>query len=89
MKSSRQLQTTHICIFEIKDGDKDYTVRNWPDEFQEQLEVDLDEKKLTNLNYDADITQAIITAELAIGRNVRLNCLIVNDDFTSSYMVFA
>ena len=89
MKNPGQLQTTHICVFEIIEGDRDYTVRNWPESFQEQLEIDLDEKKLTNLNYDADVTQAIIASELAIGRNVRLNCLIVNDDFSSSYLVFA
>ena len=70
------------------DADRDYTVKNWPEALQEKLEIDVDEKKLLNLNYDAEITQAIIATESAISNNVRLTAFIINQDFTSSFMVF-
>lgn len=46
MRAHGSQKTNHICIFEVSDADRDYYVRNWPEALQEQLEIDLDEKKL-------------------------------------------
>ena len=48
-----------IFVFEITDGDWLYSVTNWPVELQDQLEDDLDVKKLKKLNYDVEITRAL------------------------------
>ena len=56
MRAPGTQKTGHICVFEIIDSDRDYTVKNWPEAMQERLEIDIDDKKLTKLNYDAEIT---------------------------------
>ena len=43
----------HILVFVVTEGDKCYIVTNFPDALQDQLENDLDNKRLTVLNYDA------------------------------------
>ena len=48
-----------LLVFEIVEGDRLYTVANWPEYLQEQLEIDLDHKNLQVLNYDQEITMAL------------------------------
>lgn len=46
MRAQGSLKTNHICIFEVSEVDREYYVKNWPEALQEQLEIDLDQKKL-------------------------------------------
>lgn len=72
----------------ITEGDKDYTVMNFPDYLQDQLEEDLDGKGKQQLNYDAEVTRALNSAERTIP-GAALASLMVNQDFDSSYIIFA
>ena len=65
-----------------------YTVLNFPEYMQEQLEEDIDLNKLTHLNYDNDISRAISSQERTIP-GAALASLMIHDDFHSSYFVFA
>ncbi len=58
-----------------------YTVRAWPDHLQEQLNEDIDIKRLNKLNYDEEVTRALNAEEKLIGHNSALASLMVNDGF--------
>ena len=78
----------HILVFTIMDGNKDYTVKNFPDYLQDMLEEDLDAHNKTQLNYDEEISSALNSLERAIP-GAALASLMVNQDFDSSYVIFA
>ena len=46
-------------VFVITNDDQMYTVLNFPEYLQEQLDDDIDEKKKTHLNYDDEISRAL------------------------------
>ena len=66
-----------------------YMVCPWPDYLQEQLEEDVDVKKLKVLNYDEEISRALNAQEKLIGHGSALASLMVNDGFEQSYIIFA
>ncbi len=85
-RSGRKAQ---ICVFMIAGGNKMYTVRAWPDYLQEQLNEDIDIKRLSQLNYDEQMTRALNAEEKLISRGAALASLMVNDGFEQSYIIFA
>ena len=78
-----------ILVFVESNIDKLYHVVNFPEYLQEQLEEDIDEKKLKQLNYDLEISRALNAEEKKIANGAALASLMVNDDFFQSYIVFA
>jgi len=52
-----------MLVFLKMQGDKLYTVSNWPEYLQDQLEEDVDEKNINELNYDEEISHALNTLE--------------------------
>ena len=81
VKKPRSERKAQICVFVIGQGNKMYTVRAWPDHLQEQLNEDIDVKRLNKLNYDEDVTRALNAEEKLIGHGSALASLMVNDGF--------
>ena len=75
-------------MFTIAEGNKDYSVRNFPEYLQDQLEDDVDVQKKTVLNYDEEISRALNSMERSIP-GAGLAALMVNYDFDSSFVIFA
>ena len=65
-----------------------YHVMNFHEYLQEKLEIDLDDKNLTKLNYDDEISRSLNACERTIPGSA-LVTLMVNEDFHSSYIIFA
>ena len=78
-----------MLIFIKIQGDKLYTVSNWPEYLQDQLEEDVDEKKIPDLNYDEEMTHALNILEKIQANGSALVSLMINSDFDSSYIVTA
>ena len=78
----------HTLIFSVTEGDKMYHVMNFHEYLQEKLEIDLDDKNLTKLNYDDEISRSLNACERTIPGSA-LVTLMVNEDFHSSYIIFA
>ena len=88
LQKAGEEQKYHILVFVIADGNKDYTVMNFPEYLQDQLEYDLDELKKTQLNYDEEISRALNSSEKLIP-GAALASLMVNQEFDSSFIIFA
>lgn len=80
---------SHILVFIVSEANKLYHVVSFPEDLQEQLDEDLDVKRLANVNYDTEISLALNAAEKKIGNNAALVSMMVNGDFDSSYIIFA
>ena len=80
---------SHMLVYIVAAGDKLYTVSNFPEYLQEQLEEDIDERRLTDLNYDEDITHALNSLEKVQANGTALVGMMINSDFDSSYVITA
>ena len=78
----------HVLVFTIAEGNKDYTVRNFPEYLQDELENDLDVQGKSVLNYDEEMSRALNSIERSIP-GAGLAALMVNEDFDTSFVIFA
>lgn len=78
-----------MLVFVVSQGDKMYSVLNFPEYLQEDLEEDLDVRNLKVLDYDKPISVALNAVERKMANGAALASLMTNTNFYDSYIILA